>query len=133
MFGSNKDHFHEFLLSEGDGLYELRPEFSTQRQVEQHFADAIANESTAFLRQGLYDLISNVILFEEEGSNYTRFHFRFSMEQTVSFRHLDPHAQDAVYDPVCRYYFPAPGRFLGQGGYGAPTRPEARHQYARVR
>ena len=115
MFGSNKDHFHEFLQPDGaDGVYELRPEFSTQRQVEQHFADAIANEGTAFLRQGLYDLISNVILFEEEGSNYTKFHFRFNVEQTLSFRHLDAANRGVVYDLYVDYYFRRQDDFWGR-------------------
>jgi len=115
MFGSNKGHFHEFLRPNGsDGFYELRPEFSTQRQVEQHFADVIANDNTAFLRQGLYDLISNVILFEEEGSGYTRFHFRFAMEQTASFRHLDADTRGKVYDLYVDYYFRRQDDFWGR-------------------
>jgi 4-alpha-glucanotransferase len=105
LFGSNKDYFHEYLLPEGDGLYSLRGEFATQRQVEQHFSDAIADENTAFLRQGLYDLISNVILLEEEGSGFTRFHFRFGMDQTVSFKHLDGHTQGILSALYVDYYF----------------------------
>ena len=105
LFGSNKDYFHEYLLPEGEGLYALRPEFATQRQVEQHFADAIADDNTAFLRQGLYDLISNVILLEEEGSGFTRFHFRFGMDQTISFRHLDAHTQAVLSELYVDYYF----------------------------
>lgn len=106
MFGSNKDHFHEFLLPDGgEGVYRLKDEFATQRQVELHFADVIASENTQFLRQGLYDLISNVILFEENGSNQTRFHFRFGMEQTPSFKHLRPEERAAVYELYVDYYF----------------------------
>jgi 4-alpha-glucanotransferase len=115
MFGSQKDHFYEFLQPDGsDGVFELRPEFATQRLVEQHFSDAIANENTAFLRQGLYDLISNVLFFEEEGSGFTRFHFRFGMDQTTSFRHLDGDTRGKLYDLYIDYFFRRQDDFWGR-------------------
>ncbi len=115
MFGSNKDQFHEFLQPNGAfGIYELRPEFSTQRQVEEHFADVDANDATASLRQGLYDLISNVLMFEEEGSGFTEFHFRFGMDQTLSYHHLDPHTQAALSDLYTDYYFRRQDDFWGR-------------------
>jgi len=116
LFGSNKDYFHEYLHPEANGYYSLRPEFATQRQVEQHFANAIANENTAFLRQGLYDLISNVILFEEEGSGFTRFHFRFGMDQTISYRHLDDYTKGKLWDLYVDYYFRRQDDFWGREG-----------------
>ena len=41
------------------------------------------------LKEGLFDLISNVILFEVEKSGGQEFHFRFAMEDTPSFKNLD--------------------------------------------
>jgi 4-alpha-glucanotransferase len=114
LFGSQKDHFHEFLQPGSTaGAYQLRPEFATQRQVEKHFADVIGNEETAYLRQGLYDLISNVICFidEEDGDG---FHFRFSVDQTISFRHLEQHVQDAIRDLYVDYFFRRQDDFWGR-------------------
>ena len=49
-------------------------------------------------RDALMNLISNVILFEVEGSDGNQFHFRFSMESTSSFRYLDWHLQNQLRD-----------------------------------
>ena len=48
-----------------------------------------------------FDLISNVILFEENGSQGEEFHFRIAIEKTSSFRNLAPPIQEklkALYD-----------------------------------
>ena len=48
------------------------------------------------LKLGLFELIANVILFEEEDSQGQEFHFRISMEKTHSFKHLIPHVQEKL-------------------------------------
>ncbi|WEK34490.1 MAG: 4-alpha-glucanotransferase [Candidatus Pseudobacter hemicellulosilyticus] len=88
LFGPNKDKFLPFLHAIGDGHYELKPEFATQRQVEAWFADKDKEEDTPHLRQGLYNLISNVLLIEQPGSEGQSFHFRIGMDNTPSFRRL---------------------------------------------
>lgn len=105
LFGPNNDKFKPFLHAIGDGTYELKPEFATQRQVEQYFKDEELSDDNARIRQGLYDLISNVILFEQEGSNGQEFHFRFGIEQTTSFRHLDGHTQYLLKELYVNYFF----------------------------
>lgn len=77
-----------FLEANNRGGYDLLPEFDTQRKVEEYFANQNGEEANA-VKQGLFDLISNVLLFEEEGSDRQLFHFRISMEGTSSFQHLD--------------------------------------------
>src|SRR6185369_9245254 len=75
-----------FLEASVSETYALKPGFATQRQVERYFAGLEASESNIRLQEGLYDLISNVILFEEQGSRGEQFHFRFSIETTSSFK-----------------------------------------------
>lgn len=89
LFGPNKDKFLPFLRSHGNHQYSLVDEFATQRQVERYFENLPDDTEHRNIRNGLYDLISNVILFEVPGSNGQEFHFRISMEATTSFRHLD--------------------------------------------
>jgi len=94
-----------FLETVKGGGYSLRPAFGTQRQVEQYFSSLEDNAENDQLRTGLYDLISNVILFEVANSNGTEFHFRLGMENTFSFRHLDAHTREALKELYIDYFF----------------------------
>ena len=91
----------EFLLADGHGNYSLRPEFDTQRQVESHFATREINEQNNRLKIGLFDLISNVILIEAAG----KLHFRFTMENTTSFKSLPVDTQTKLRELYIDYFF----------------------------
>ena len=86
---------------DASGLYSLKPEFATQRQVENYFAALEPDARNAKMKIGLFDLISNVILLEVEG----KFHFRFAMEQTASFKYLPPDTQAKLRDLYVDYFF----------------------------
>lgn len=105
LFGPNKEKFFPFLTSTGNNHYVLKDEFSTQRQVEKHFKELDDNTDNKNIREGLYDLISNVILFEVEDSNGQQFHFRISMENTSSFRHLDNNTQQQLKVMYVDYFY----------------------------
>ena len=94
-----------FLKYDGFGIYTLKPEFQTQRLVEQHFATLEKDEYHNKVQQGLYDLISNVILFEAENGNGQEFHFRFDMENTSSFRNLGWETQQQLRELYVNYFF----------------------------
>ncbi len=102
FFGNEADHVRQkFLTATGNDQYSLQPEFATQRQVENHFAKLKQTEPNLKLKIGLFDLISNVILLEVEG----KFHFRFAMEQTASFKNLAPDTQARLRDLYVDYFF----------------------------
>ena len=106
IFGTEADFIRrEFLIAKGEGNYSLRPKFATQRQVERHFAMLEESERNKAIKEGLYDLISNVILFEAEGSRRKQFHFRFAMEQTTSFKYLPSEMQTKLKDLYVDYFF----------------------------
>jgi 4-alpha-glucanotransferase len=94
-----------FLVSGRPGHYSLKPEFSTQRRVEDHFASLKSTNPNRKLKEGLFDLISNVILLEAENSSGHEFHFRFSMEDTLSFKDLDPQTRAKLKDLYVDYFF----------------------------
>lgn len=94
-----------FLHADNTGQYILKEEFNTQRKVEKYFWEKGNADQHDFERQGLYDLISNVILFEKEGSNDTEFHFRFAMDATSSFKNLEWHTQQQLKDLYINYFF----------------------------
>ena len=106
MFGNESGLVKSrFLNSHGPDHFSLKPEFATQRQVERHFAALEASERNEKLKIGLYDLISNVILFEVEGSRGRQYHFRFAIERTASFKNLEPRAREQLRDLYVDYFY----------------------------
>ena len=95
----------QFLAPNKFSGYDLLPEFATQRQVERYFNTLPPSGCNEKLKSGLYDLISNVIFFEQEGSRGQEFHFRISMEKTTSFKYLIPHVQHKLRDLYINYFF----------------------------
>ncbi|HXD00809.1 MAG TPA: 4-alpha-glucanotransferase [Verrucomicrobiae bacterium] len=94
-----------FLKPEKGGGYSLKTEFSTQRQIEKYFAGLKPGKRNEKLKNGLFDLVSNVILFEAGGSNGRKFHFRLGMEDTPSFRHLPVLVQSRLKELYVDYFF----------------------------
>lgn len=105
LFGPNKDKFLPYLSALGNHHYAILEEFSTQRQVEHHFNALENTVEHQHIRDGLYELISNVILFEVKNSNGQQFHFRISMESTTSFRHLDWNMQQQLKSMYTDYFY----------------------------
>ncbi|TMI62857.1 MAG: 4-alpha-glucanotransferase [Bacteroidetes bacterium] len=95
----------EFILIGEDGSMNLKPEFSTQRKVEEYFGDKELTDENKKLKEGLFDLVSNIILFEELDSQQTRFHFRIAMEDTASFRCLPDDVQQKLKELYVNYFF----------------------------
>jgi 4-alpha-glucanotransferase len=115
LFGPNGEKFKPYLDAAGN-QYTLKPEFATQRQVEAHFDALELSEENQHLRQGLYDLISNVILFEQPGSNGTEFHFRIGIESITSYHHLDGHLKDKLKELYINYFYERQEHFWMQEG-----------------
>jgi 4-alpha-glucanotransferase len=99
LFGAQKEAVKkEFLDAD-----QLKEKFDTQRKVEEYFAAQESPDNN--IKQGLFDLISNVILFEAEESNGQQFHFRISMEDTSSFKNLDRHSQEELKKLYINYFY----------------------------
>jgi 4-alpha-glucanotransferase len=99
LFGDRVKEVREIFLLNN----ELKEAFNTQRKVENYFA--VNNDSENPVKYGLFNLISNVILFEEEKGQGQKFHFRIAMEQTLSFRDLDEHSKNALKELAINYFF----------------------------
>ena len=93
----------DYLKHIGDGHYELLPAFKTQKQVELYFSVMPQDEWHDKIKNGLFKLISNVILFDAEKSNH--FHFRFNIESTSSFQSLDHTTQQRLRELYVDYFF----------------------------
>jgi 4-alpha-glucanotransferase len=95
----------EFLHPDPRGTYSLKPEFATQRDVERHFGSLPKDRLDDKLKEGLFDLISNVLLIEVPDSAGLEFHFRLGMEQTASFRQLGQVTQTRLKDLYVDYFY----------------------------
>ncbi|HUD48847.1 MAG TPA: 4-alpha-glucanotransferase [Candidatus Baltobacteraceae bacterium] len=103
FFGDNAQSVaRQFLNPLAGGTYSPKPEFATQRDVEKHFALPENSGRDAGLKEGLFDLISNVLMIETPGAE---FHFRLGMEQTSSFRQLDENIQAQMKELYADYFF----------------------------
>lgn len=115
IFGADAGAVKQTFLQPGaPSQYALRSEFATQRQVETYFASQPATPHNEKLKLGLFDLISNVLLLEFPGSDGRRFHFRFHIEKTTSFRALDLQTQSQLLDLYVDYFFRRQDEFWRQ-------------------
>jgi 4-alpha-glucanotransferase len=105
IMGDDAEWLRPYIQPAANDTYQLKEEFNTQRKVEAFF-DAM--EKTADhdrIRFALYDLISNIILFEVDGSQAQQFHFRISMMSTLSFKYLDGDTKRNLEDLYVNYFY----------------------------
>jgi len=105
LFGNEADYVMQTFLDWIDGTFELKEAYNTQKKVEAYFEGLASTGTNNFIKSGLYDLISNVIFFEEEGSQMQQYHFRIGMENTTSFRDLDDYIKQKLKDLYVNYFF----------------------------
>jgi len=106
LFGHSAEFIKSHFLSpDGAGRYRFKPEFSTQRQIEAQFASWEQSEHNEKHKSGLFDLISNVLLFEAPNSNGQQFHLRFGIENSSSFKNLPNNIQPRLKELYIDYFF----------------------------
>lgn len=105
MFGDGAAVIKPYLQGEANGVYRLKTGLHSQAAIEKQFDGAEPGSEKEFIKQGLFDLVSNVILFEVMGSQGSYFHFRISMESTTSFKWLDENTRKKLYDLYINYFF----------------------------
>lgn len=114
-FGTHGDFVKEhFLQPNSCGGYDLKPDFDTQRKVEAWFAAQDDSEENRSICQGLYDLITNVLLYEQPGSDRQQYHFRILIESTSSFQHLDEQTKYKLKDLYIDYFYRRQDEFWKQ-------------------
>ncbi len=83
----------KFLSPAPDGLYDLRPDYNTQRKIEAAFAGKTDEKSTR-LKNGLYALVSNV-LFVADRTDPAKYHPRIAALTDSAFRALNGRDKEA--------------------------------------
>ncbi|MFD2255098.1 4-alpha-glucanotransferase [Luteolibacter algae] len=97
----------DFLKDYGLGCYGMKPQFATQKGIMEFFSELKPGDwaNQEWLRDGLLDLVSEVLFFEVEGSGGTEFHPRMRMEDTLSFKDLDEGTRIRLKELYEDYFF----------------------------
>ncbi len=103
FFGEEASWVKGNCLQIEDGwIFHLKSQYQSQLAVEKLFTEGHFTER---IKWGLFDLISNVLFFEVEGSHGTQFYPRFGMETLRSFRDLDNYTQDRLKELYVNYFY----------------------------
>jgi 4-alpha-glucanotransferase len=103
MAAGNETAIKHFLYYV-DGSYIFKEEFNTQRKIDFYFATIKSTEQHDVLKQQLFNLHSNVILWKDE-NDHNAFHFRFNAADTISYAHLDNHLKHGLWELYVDYFF----------------------------
>lgn len=102
-FGEDAEWVKTTCLDMEDGwILRLKPEFQRQSYVDELYQ---AGKISERIKYGLFDLISNVLLFEVEGSGGTQFYPRYAMHYLRSYAELDEHTKKGLDELYIHYYY----------------------------
>jgi len=107
IFGKfTDDVIREYLLQDGWQNYRFKPEYDTQKKIEQHFNQlgySFSNKDV-IIRDGLYMLHCEV-LFLRDSRQPDKFHPRISMHSSATFRHLPDETRRLLDSIYVDYYY----------------------------
>lgn len=103
FFGEEASWVKANCLQIEDGwVFRLKENYLSQLTIEKLYQ---AGEISERLKWGLFDLISNVLFFEVEGSNRTQFYPRFGMESLRTYQDLDDYTKNKVSELNIDYFY----------------------------
>ena len=113
LFGIHAQYVRDnFLVRKAYGLYDLQPEFNTQRKVAEAFAEQ-RDESSLWIREGLMRLISDV-LFVEDPHQPDMYHPRIGVLGEPIYEALSSEEKDAFMRLYNNYFYQRHSFFWGQ-------------------
>ncbi|MEO8822072.1 MAG: 4-alpha-glucanotransferase [Ginsengibacter sp.] len=99
--GRTEEVKEKYLDYISEDRYALKELVNTQSKV----VEVLPKNTDSDLKQGLFDLISNVILFDAGDAGEQKFHFRISIDKTSSFHLLDDYTKGALWDFYIDYFY----------------------------
>lgn len=103
FFGEETPWVKENCLELEDGwILRLKAAYQSQSSVDKLFNEGKITER---VKWGLFDLISNVLFFEVEGSHGTQYYPRIGMDGVRSFRDLDGYTKDRLRELYVDYFY----------------------------
>lgn len=114
MFGPHTDFVKQMFLRTTDTweIYEMKPEFDTQRKVEAYFAGKTDADSVR-VRDGLYALISDVLFLPDRNDPY-KYHPRIGVQHDYVYRALNDWEKAAFNRLYDHYFYHRHNDFWGQ-------------------
>lgn len=114
FFGEEASWVKANCLQIEDGwVLRLKTPYLSQTNVEKLFADGKISER---VKWGLFDLISNVLFFELEGSNSTQFYPRYGIESLRTFQDLDDYTKNKIRELYVDYFYRRQDAYWYQSG-----------------
>ncbi len=114
LFGDDSSWVKANCLQIDDGwILRLKNPYMSQVFVDQMFVDGEISEK---VRNGLFELISNVLFFEVEGSNQTLFYPRFGMENLRTFLELEETLRFKIHEIYIDYFYRRQDAFWYRSG-----------------
>lgn len=112
LFGLHAQYVREtFLNRESYGLYVVKPEYDTQKKVQQYFNNR-NDENSLWIRDGMYRLISNV-LFVKDQQQEEMYHPRIYAYREPVFDALNTEEKDAYMRLYNNYFYQRHSMFWG--------------------
>ena len=112
LFGIHAQFVREnYLIPRSYGLYDLKPEYDTQKKVRAAF-EGRGDENSLWIRDGLYRLISNV-LFLEDPHQPDMYHPRIDAYKEPVYDALSNEEKDAFMRLYNNYYYQRHNFFWG--------------------
>lgn len=105
-FGENKEWVKkEFLEETGNEVYRLKEHCNTQAKIKALFQNGNKYKDKLFLEHNLSNLVAEVLLLEEPGTEGKEFNPRITLFRTKSFEALDEFNKHAIMKLYNDYYF----------------------------
>ena len=116
LFGIHANYVREhYLIRKPYNLYELNDEVDTQRKVQALFNDR-TDENSLWIRDGLYQLVANVLFIEDEHQP-DMYHPRIQAYKEPVFEALSTEERDAYMRLYNNYFYQRHSMFWGKNGY----------------
>lgn len=114
VFGPHTEYVKQTFIEPTDfeGIYQMKAEFETQREVE-HFFTGKNDEDSIWIRDGLYTLISDV-LFVPDNKEEGKYHPRIGAQRDFIFRSLNEKEKNAFNKLYDQYYYHRHNEFWHQ-------------------
>jgi 4-alpha-glucanotransferase len=119
MFDNLTDQVKKQFLDEySPGKYKLKPDFDSQRKIEEYLTPGpdTSNEESSrmlFLKRGLFSLVSEII-FIRSSYGPTGYFPRNGVHATRSFQELEPQFRSIIHDIYIDYFYRRNENFWSQ-------------------
>lgn len=105
LFGDDTSFvISEYMTEIAKGTYALKDHVNTQSKIKAHFSQSNKLD-LQHLVSPLYQLVSEVLLIEEPGSNGTSYNPRITLQKTQSYQALDEYEKEIFNALYQEYYF----------------------------